>query len=100
MGKVRQLKDVRSPAWLFLCYTKTANLDDNSDWRRNSRFFSFSRKDERLFRQYKSTVAWDNEPDATDGRKDWCGMESLARVLRSRDIPVLLCVGVLRAASV
>jgi hypothetical protein len=27
-------------------------------------------------------------------------MESLARVLRGRDIPVLLCVGVLRAGSV
>jgi hypothetical protein len=27
-------------------------------------------------------------------------MESLARVLRSRDIPVLLCLGVLRAGSV
>jgi hypothetical protein len=100
MGKVRQLKDVSSPALLLLCYAKTVNLDDNSDWRRNSRFFSFSGKDERLFRQYKSTVAWDNEPDATDGRKDWCGMESLARVFRSRDIPVLLCVGVLRAGSV
>jgi hypothetical protein len=46
MGKVRQLKDVGSFSLLLVCNAKTANADDNSNRRRNSRLVSFSRKDE------------------------------------------------------